>query len=556
MERGARLGASQAGFLCVPRGNLQYTGGMNEINDARYGDTFREELTRAKYSVTGNPNDLFDDQADSAAELIIAAAITDIKLNACVIPTGETKGEAAIAVEWQIYNPLERRVVHKVVTRGSGRTDVASVGGAGAAMQAAFGQATRGLLADETFHRLVTGREASATAQVEAAPSFQLYPHERASTPIAGRMADLQNGVVTVLTGRGHGSGFFISSDGYLLTNHHVVGERRSVKIRLATGREMPAEVVATNPRRDVALVKTGESGFNALSLAQDEVPVGGEVYALGTPMSERLAATVTRGIVSGYRSVNGMRYIQSDVNVQRGNSGGPLTDAFGNVVGITVSGVAARGTAIGLNFFVPIEDALSSVGIDRMAAPTTPRDRAGSRMVRLNPPAGAETTKSNADSKRAADSKPPADSKPATDSGPAATVAAARPERPSFDGEYSAVVPTDVFSELASFPISIAVRGSSITGSAAAASIGKSDHVCRINGTVGDLGDASFELFCAAMSVDTFKMAQLKGRFSPDPSQGDVMTARMTYTTNENRSGELVWVRTSGGPLAKSSPE
>ena len=63
------------------------------------------------------------------------------------------------------------------------------------------------------------------------------------------------------------------------------------------------------------------------------------------------------------------MRYIQSDVGVQRGNSGGPLTDASGNVIGMTVFGVSARGATVGLNFFVPIEEALSSVGIDRVEA-------------------------------------------------------------------------------------------------------------------------------------------------------------------------------------------
>ena len=208
VPRGTPMGAAQTGFLCVPRTTLQYTV-TTEINDSRFSETFREEFTRAKYVVAGNPTDLFEDPSDSSAELVIAGSITDIKVNGCIIPTGETKGESALVVEWQVFNRLDRRVVHKVTTRGTGRADTASAEEIGLAIQAAFAQATRGLLADEQFHRLVTGREPPLqSAQGEQAPAFQLYARQRVANPISSRIADIQNGVVTVFTGRGHGSGF------------------------------------------------------------------------------------------------------------------------------------------------------------------------------------------------------------------------------------------------------------------------------------------------------------------------------------------------------------
>lgn len=535
MEFGTTLGAAEGGYLCVPRGTLKYTGsGTNDISDNRFTDTFREEFKRANYVVAGNPDDLFEEPGEVGAELVIAGVVTDIKLNACSYPTGETKGESALVVEWQVYNRVDRQIVHKVVTRGTGRTETAGPGGAGLAVQAAFAQATRGLLADEGFHRLVTGGNAGVEAVATDRPSFELHPRDRVTSPIAARIAEIQNGVVTVIAGRGHGSGFFISADGYILTNRHVVGDARSVRIRLATGRELSGEVVASNPRRDVALIKANETGVTALPLAREDLPVGSDVYALGSPFTERLAATLTRGIVSGYRSISGMRFLQSDVSVQPGNSGGPLTDASGNVVALTVFGVASRGVAVGLNFFVPIEDALSSVGVERVQMAV--REAGGSRMVRLTP------------------APAPVSVAPGGTAAPAPAAAAA-PQKPDFDGNYQTTIPANVFADLSPFPVTITVRGSTLTGYAEARSIGKSDHICRVNGTLGNDGNASFELFCSAMSVDTVKIARMEGRFAIDPTKGNTRVLQTTYRTNEGHGGELTWLDISEPRGTASAP-
>lgn len=529
MAHGTELGAASGGYLCVPRGTLKYTGsGTNDINDNRFTDTFREELKKANYVLAGNPDDLFEEPGESGAELVIAGVVTDIKLNGCMYPTGETKGESALVVEWQIYNKVDRQVVHKVVTRGTGRTDTASLGGSGFAVQAAFAQATRGLLADEGFHRLVTGgkREAETVAD---GPAFQLFPRERVANPIATRITEIQSGVVTVLGPRGHGSGFVVSTDGYVLTNRHVVGDARSVRLRLATGREVAGAVVASNARRDVALIRVNETGFTALPLAREELPIGSDVYALGSPFTERLAATLTRGIVSGYRSINGMRFVQSDVSVQPGNSGGPLTDASGNVVGLTVFGVASRGVAVGLNFFVPIDDALSSVGIDRAEA----KAATATRMVQLTPtPAPAAVAAA-----------------PAARQSPAAA-----PPKIVFDGDYQTTIPANVFADLSPFPLTISVRGSTITGSAAARSIGKSDHICRVTGTLGSDDTVRMDLMCSAMSVDTLKMAQIEGRFIVDAARGNAKIAETSYRTNDGYGGVLTWVGITEQPVVIAS--
>jgi len=132
--------------------------------------------------------------------------------------------------------------------------------------------------------------------------------------------------------------------------------------VQLAAGREGPAEIIGADPRHDVVVLKTPETGASALPVRGEDLAAGDEVYAVGSPFA--LVGTVTRGIVSGYRVVDGKRLIQSDVTVQPGNSGGPLVDAAGNVIGLAVARITARGESTGLNFFVPIADAMASVGL------------------------------------------------------------------------------------------------------------------------------------------------------------------------------------------------
>jgi S1-C subfamily serine protease len=123
--------------------------------------------------------------------------------------------------------------------------------------------------------------------------------------------------------------------------------------------------VVRTDPVRDVALIKVAETNLPALPLRLKTSPnVGDEVYAIGTPRLEYLDVTVTRGIVSAYRDEGGLKYIQSDVQIHPGNSGGPLIDKEGNVVGISVMGLMVSGASQNLNFFVPIAEAVARLRV------------------------------------------------------------------------------------------------------------------------------------------------------------------------------------------------
>ncbi len=189
----------------------------------------------------------------------------------------------------------------------------------------------------------------------------------RSVTPLSEGTSALQAAVVTIKLENGHGSGFFISRDGYLLTNHHVVGDNKFVTIKLTTGRQMPGEVLRSHKGRDVALVKVNESALEALPLQLEPPDVAAEVYAVGTPYLESYSTTISKGIVSAYRTVNDLKLIQSDAAIHGGSSGGAMVDRFGNVVAVSVSGVTTTAEKLGssISFFIPIADALKFLAVE-----------------------------------------------------------------------------------------------------------------------------------------------------------------------------------------------
>jgi serine protease Do len=163
--------------------------------------------------------------------------------------------------------------------------------------------------------------------------------------------------VVSVQRNGGFGSGVVIRRDGVILTNAHVVGEASGVRIGLADGREVDARVLGRDPTVDVAVVQVGRMDLPAAPLADsDELLVGQTAIAIGNPLG--LERTVTRGVVSAInRSPRGVGLdglIQTDAAISPGNSGGPLLDSKGRVIGINTVVISAPG-ASGLGFAIPI---------------------------------------------------------------------------------------------------------------------------------------------------------------------------------------------------------
>jgi len=159
---------------------------------------------------------------------------------------------------------------------------------------------------------------------------------------------------------RGMGSGFIISEDGYILTNHHVVGEADKIVIRLKDGCEFKAQIVGSDPRSDVALTKLEEGkSLPVLSLGDsDSLGVGEWVMAIGNPFG--LDQTLTVGVVSAKgRTTIGITdyedFIQTDAAINPGNSGGPLINMKGKAIGINSAIFSKSGGYMGIGFAIPI---------------------------------------------------------------------------------------------------------------------------------------------------------------------------------------------------------
>jgi serine protease Do len=163
----------------------------------------------------------------------------------------------------------------------------------------------------------------------------------------------------------GQGSGFFISPDGYAVTNNHVVDKADMVEVTTDEGKTYTAKVIGTDPRTDVALIKVdGRTDFPHVNFSTQTPRIGDWVLAVGNPFG--LGGTVTAGIVSARgRDIGAGPYddfIQIDAPVNKGNSGGPTFDVDGNVIGVNTAIFSPSGGSVGIAFAIPAETVKSVV--------------------------------------------------------------------------------------------------------------------------------------------------------------------------------------------------
>ena len=206
--------------------------------------------------------------------------------------------------------------------------------------------------------RTTAQRGQQQTPSEEEIPEFFRRFFGPGMSPMPGMPGQQPRGV-------SQGTGFIISQDGYVLTNHHVVEGADTVRIRLADRREFTAKVVGSDEQSDVALLKIAATGLPTLRIgSSDAIKPGQWVVAIGSPFG--LDHSVTAGIVSAVGRSNPMiatqkyvPFIQTDVAINRGNSGGPLLNTRGEVVGINSQIFSMSGGYQGVSFAIPIDLAM-----------------------------------------------------------------------------------------------------------------------------------------------------------------------------------------------------
>ncbi|MGI4875671.1 MAG: S1C family serine protease [Janthinobacterium lividum] len=271
-----------------------------------------------------------------------------------------------VEVTWKLVNQ-SRQTIAEQKTSGS---SIKFEKGGSAAFEDAFENALYAFLDNKDVVAALSKPAAKAGSAEDKPAAISLH-RLGLTKPAAGDgngVSAAAKAVVIIETSDGHGSGCLVSSDGYIVTNAHVVGDENEVKVTMADGVTAKGKVVRVNSEMDLALVKVEADGLPAFALpAAAMAEVGTDVFAIGAPADKELSQSVTKGIISGRRKVEGRSFLQTDVSINGGNSGGALVARSGQLVGIVNAKLVGRGVE-GIGFAIPAEqvsDALQLKYID-----------------------------------------------------------------------------------------------------------------------------------------------------------------------------------------------
>ncbi len=322
-------------------------------------DEFERTMREAGYA----PRPMTPTGGSTASYLVIGKVVSMDMLHCIRENTRpiQSSGTGTVRIEWTVVALQGGMSVYTTTTTGTHDLPSAerSSDGAREVFAGTYRDAMRKLAADPGFRNAVASAPSVNAARRSSEPTIAIRAQPRFANGITANMSRILPSVVEVRRSSGIGTGFVVDARGYFLTNAHVVGSADTVTLRFNDGSSQEAKVVRRDTLRDIALLKTEQAGLKPLPLRTGKLTLTEKVFAIGNPLG--LSQTVTDGIVSAYRQRpnDGQEYIQASVSITFGNSGGPLLDANGNVVGVSVATMGG-----GLNFFIPIESALQHLDL------------------------------------------------------------------------------------------------------------------------------------------------------------------------------------------------
>ncbi|MCZ4407276.1 trypsin-like peptidase domain-containing protein [Cryomorphaceae bacterium 1068] len=280
----------------------------------------------------------------------------------------EVRVKTRLRAKWQVFDKVENKIVEEYENIGTFNSrnyrrtyDFSLVG--------AINNSAADFLKNSRLNELV-GESRSKTDQFISAGSDnheEILIGSKAKETFASLSSMVQStspACVTVITEMGHGSGVVIDPSGLILTSYHVIEDANQVDVKFNNGLTLGADVIVYDDSSDVVLMRVKGKEFAYLSPAPEASTIlGMEVITIGTPSSPDLGQSIARGIVSGRRMDEELEYIQIDMAVSPGNSGGPLLDSHGRILGIVKSKIVDEGVE-GIGFAVPIETALKKLRI------------------------------------------------------------------------------------------------------------------------------------------------------------------------------------------------
>lgn len=335
-----------------------------------------EALANLGYNVRQRRQSYFDDTRGKVrAELLLSMRVIDIKFNICNVylpmslsSMDRAGGNGVITVEWEIYDTIREKSLGTYTTQGYGQVDEPLRAGDKALFINAAADAAKHLGKSEWFKRIMTTMDPVDLIPKSHYQQLTLKTHSSEfHQSIREHFSYARKAVITVRSDSNkQGSGFFISPEGYALTTADLVGDAKNVQIMDVNGTKYVAKVIRTDVRRDVALIKADIKDNFALPISNSKKHDMTEtVYAIGTPYQNSYRATIVKGIIAAnrYQAHQGNNFIQASLPTAPGFSGGPLTDEYGNVIGLskTISDDAAE---TNFSLFIPIQEALKALNI------------------------------------------------------------------------------------------------------------------------------------------------------------------------------------------------
>lgn len=370
---------------------------------AEYRVQILQALRAAGYNAVGAESLVFNRDEGEQADVVLGGTVRELE---CKAVGAETN--CRVGIEWELLDRERDTVVYRLLARHA-EVHIERKNDALTAKRLTLG-ALQELLAHGRFRQLLSQkRDTLPSDDGYLLAGFRACSSQERQLP--AQFDEVANATFVVKQADGFGSGFAISPDGLVLTAAHVVGGKSVQLLRHGDSTPIDATVVRMFQRYDVALLALPHpSGQESCVDVQVTPPdPGDDVYAIGSPASQELAFSLTRGIVSGLRLMKGVQLVQTDASLNPGNSGGPLLDRHARVLGVVTHKLAGRAIE-GLGFAVQIQEALSglklqpesSTSAELLQAAVFPADRHRAATAFVDTPSPVPSLDPEGDRRRA----------------------------------------------------------------------------------------------------------------------------------------------------------
>ncbi len=363
-------------FLKRASESITWSGSI-KVGDESFEESFYDVATNMGFNtLVTESSQLFSENSSRKRQLprfIIGAEIEEFNINYKETEEedysdGKTIGHTQLGFKWQVLDQRNSKVVlalsneaetHFRQSRYQQLTYIEDV----------FNLALVKFLKSEEFIKLLESGESSYVPEQEDEEKKKVVTLlDKIELPKFTDKSELIKGVkdacVTIVTDGGHGSGAVISEDGLILTAYHVVEGVNKIEIKFANGLVLPASIEQFDEFNDVAIVKIPGNGYKALPLySGNNYGLGTDVLTIGTPYDIDLGQSISKGILSGKREKEGHIYLQLDMAVSPGNSGGPLLNDKGEILGVIQRKIVDTGIE-GIGFAIPSDKLIEALNL------------------------------------------------------------------------------------------------------------------------------------------------------------------------------------------------